>query len=760
MAIDSQLADNPEQRDSAEQDDTSSEALEQQAEQLDKLGMALSKYRSDAIEYRTNSGIENEWVGDREHYEGIDDSNRGELGSWDSKPLGQGALQDSDDTGSTVFFNITRSYCDTASSRVGDMLLPTDDKGWSIAPTPIPDSIAVSKGELPPRIRNQIESQVEPDKVEGKIAEAVDKEKQVLEEAREKAEKASKRIEDWHVECQYNAEMRKVIEESSIIGSGVLKGPIPENRKRRAYINGEMVTQDDIQPVSLQVQAANCYPDPSCGMDIQNGSYHWERDDISRKKLSDLKNQGYDPEQVDKCLKEGPFRAIKSQDVSSLGNGEQMGLSRRETGKLFEIWYFYGRLENEDLIAAGLDIGEDEDIGQIDVHVVMVNNRVLRAARNHMESGEFPYDYMVWQSRAGMPWGIGVSRQIRVPQRVINGAGRNLMDNAGMAGGPMVLINTGLAEPADGDYEIVPRKVWFVGEDAEDINDVRAAFSYVEMPMMQADLQAIIQLGMEFAEQVSGLPSLLQGQQQNQKETLGGQQMRRNDGSSVLRRIARQYDDKITTPHIRRYYDWIMIYGEDEEKGDFVIKAKGSSALVERDIQTQSITDLVQASLNPAYGLDPKKAMAEWLQSQRLPPENFEYDDEEWQGVVEQMSAPPQDSSVQIAQMKLEFDQFKLQAEQQFKAGEIQNKNEQDDIERGLKVAVKEMESQVAAMEIQAKHAGAKDINIDSIKADMAKTIMTLKAQLKVSADGTGPEVATPVVEPEGRARDDRAFQE
>ena len=31
-----------------------------------------------------------------------------------------------------------------------------------------------------------------------------------------------------------------------------------------------------------------------------------------------------------------------------------------------------------------------------------------------------------------------------------------------------------------------------------------------------------------------------------------------NNASVVLRRIARTFDDNITTPHIRRYYDWLM----------------------------------------------------------------------------------------------------------------------------------------------------------------------------------------------------------
>jgi hypothetical protein len=35
------------------------------------------------------------------------------------------------------------------------------------------------------------------------------------------------------------------------------------------------------------------------------------------------------------------------------------------------------------------------------------------------------------------------------------------------------------------------------------------------------------------------------------------------------RMVARQIDDDLTEPHIRRYYTWILMYVKEEEKGDF-----------------------------------------------------------------------------------------------------------------------------------------------------------------------------------------------
>ena len=126
------------------------------AEILDALGLELAKTRSEAIASRRASGIEEEWAEDEEYYEGIDDANRGERGTrnanWRIKPAGQAELR-AHGTGSTVFVPITRPYCDAAAARVADMLLPTDDRAWSIKPTPYPE---LSGGVLPERIKQLV----------------------------------------------------------------------------------------------------------------------------------------------------------------------------------------------------------------------------------------------------------------------------------------------------------------------------------------------------------------------------------------------------------------------------------------------------------------------------------------------------------------------------------------------------------------------------------------------------------------------------
>src|SRR3990172_9150035 len=218
---------------------------EEQAElertlRLDALGESLSKKRSEAIEGRQSSGIEQQWIEDEEFYQGIDDANRNEhSNAWRTKPPGKYHAEPQTTTRSTVFPNITRPYVDAAAARIADMLLPTDDKSFSLENTPIPDLVGIAEGEIPPDIRNQLTSvpgasEADVQKMQQVV---VDQAKKILDEAKDKAKQAEKRIEDWHVEGQWHAEVRKVIEDSSRCGSGVIKGPVPIKRKKMALVD-------------------------------------------------------------------------------------------------------------------------------------------------------------------------------------------------------------------------------------------------------------------------------------------------------------------------------------------------------------------------------------------------------------------------------------------------------------------------------------------------------------------------------------------
>jgi hypothetical protein len=777
------------------------------------LGSTLAGKRRDAVAAKSSNGIEMLWLADEEFYQGYDDANRHEFAFVTTKPSNNGGTNTEDKLpvrGSTVFPNITQPFVDAAAARVGDMLLPTDDRNFAIEATPIPDMfegldalMGKSKGlpatpqpaaapmpqqavpqsaqvglpnvpgspmpvQAQPQEPAEPEPQVRmPDGVVMALSQAKAKFDAMVTEAKRKAKKAQDYVDDWLEECQYHAELRKVIDDSAKLGSGVIKGPFPVKRVSRQWRHNiqsgvyEFITVEEIKPASRRVDPWDLFPDPSCGESIHNGSYVFERDRLTRKKLEELiGTPEYLDDQIIACLREGPARQQESDNRNLLSNAFA-------ANDQFEIWYFYGNVTVAELMAAGCDCDDMPMEKSFPAIITMVNNRPIKAALNPLDDGQFPYDVIPWKRRPGMPWGMGVARQMRTPQRIVVAATRNMMDNAGLASGPLITLRRGV-EPEDGVMEVVPLKFFVESDDATGNPAAGAPLTATVIPMLEKELMAIVQFGMKMAEDVTGLPSLLQGQQGTAPETVGGMTILNNNANSVLRRIARLFDASITEPHIRRYYTWLMEYGNDDDaKGDYQIVARGSSALVERDIQGQELTQIMSVSLNPAYGLDPKKTAEEYLRSRRFDPKNFQYSKEDLEKM--QSQPPPEDPRVTAAkimadaslkrdQQKQGADQASMQAKQNFEAQESER-------DRAFQKAMAELTAELD----QREQAGKENMSFADIKAMLAATTMKLQLQKELSYQATStdlhkhanpsPQVVTPPSEPAGRAPAGEAYQ-
>jgi hypothetical protein len=307
-------------------------------------------------------------------------------------------------------------------------------------------------------------------------------------------------------------------------------------------------------------------------------------------------------------------------------------------------------------------------------------------------------------------------------------------------------------EPEDGNYTLHGRKIWIINEDA-DIKDIKEVFGLFNIDANQNELMEIVQFGLKMAEDVTGLPLLLQGQQGEAPDTLGGMQLVSNNASTVLRRLAKLSDDMITEPHVRRYYVWIMQYGEDPEKGDYQIDARGSSALVERDLQNQAILQMGQVVTNPAFGVNPRKWFAQYARSQRLDPKDFQYTDEEQKKLDEMAQQGPTDPRIAVAEIRGQIDEklesIRSQATQQILMLEKKFEASENDKDRQLDAWVARLEQ-----------AGAKSISLDQLKARLADTAIKAKLQRNLSAQKTvTKQVMSPPSEPTGRAKPGRAFE-
>ncbi len=615
------------------------------------LERSLVEKRKLAVEHRSALGIEREWVECEDAYEGVDDANRYEerpVSARLVKPAtsdgGAIGIKSRRGTRSSVFLNITRPYADAASARVADMLSPTDERNFAILPTPIPDLVLDPQYAVDPTIHAQLISDINSQR----------------EEVDRKAQAAQRRIDDWLTECQFHAEVRKIIEDCTRLGTGVIKGPYPARRTRNAVdtLNGAVVVQrmEEIIPESRRIDPWNLFPDPSCGEDIHNGSFLFERDYLSVKQVRDLIGQpGYMADKIQQVLAEGPCRTNVSMDYRRYLDDDR-----------YEVWYFSGQLTINDFSAMcpeqGCEINDEQlASGFVNVICTMINDHIIKVNQAYLDSGDFCYDVVTWQRRVGMPWGIGIVKQINVPQRMLNGAVRNMSDNAALSSAPQIVRMRGVVDPADGVDEIVPRKVWWCDPNSS-VDDIRKAFMAIEIPTMQQELLNIAQFALQMAENVTGMPMLMQGNIGSAPDTLGGMELLNNNANSVLRRIAKMFDDFIIEPHIRRYYEWVLLYGSNDEKGDFLIDARGSSSLVDRDIQRRAILSLGAYVLNPIYGADPELWFEEALRANKIDPLRLKLSDKKKANIQQEAVMRAQAQANAVAQQQ-ENAQYQIQQE-------------------------------------------------------------------------------------------------
>ena len=709
--------------------------MERTQERLQAFGQSLSSQRDEWIRARYSYGVDKRWLEDEDQYNAKDNINKAASQMMTSVEQGYPVTtQGAKPHRSTVYIGLTRQKTNAAEARISDILLPTDDRNWGIKPTPKPTLMAMSRDTQMAGDKETGQPLLNPDT--GEPLAMRDIARAAMKTAREKSDAMQLEIEDQLVECDYNGELRKVIHNSARLGTGVIKGPIVTNRTRKAWqpykdMQGNTIHQldvvNEVTPASFSIDPRNVWPDPGCGDSIHNGKGVYEREQMTSRQVRDLAKQpGFMKEQLRKVLEEGPKKSATFQELK---DEDQRDIAR----DVYEMWSYWGEVDHDDLEAAGIKLGQKDELRAVSACVVMINSTIVKAFLNPLEGGDLPYDFYVWERVSDSVWGYGIPYLMRAQQKVLNAAWRQMMDNAGVSSGPQIIVKAGAIQPADKQWQISARKIWFA---TDEVDDVRKAFTAVEFNSHQVELSGIIKMAMELADMETGVPVIMQGEKGAAPDTVGGMQMLMNSANVVLRRLVKQFDDMVTRPHIRRYYDYNMMYNEDEEiKGDFSIDARGSSALLIRDIQNQAFLNLLAAGANPVYGvyLDTQKLFEKALQAQHIDPKEVFKSEDELEKIKEQQKNPPEapsDPAMAVAQLRGQIEMEKAKA---------QNAGDMAELQVRQSIAQQEGEIRMAEMQLtreieMLKMANTQNLTLEQIKAKLADTAMRERGKKELYA--------------------------
>lgn len=561
---------------------------------------------------------------------------------------------------SRLFVNMTRTKTHSWEARLGDLLFPTDDKNWAITSTPVPKlgrDMAKVQGKIDETL-HQVNAHIATGNVaaaaplvqqgEDLVAKRAELEA-TLTEAKERAELMETEIHDQFVESKYDIRARDAIRDMMRLGTAIMKGPVTAQQMRRRW---EQVANDatgdyglqvspDPKPEYVRVDPWAFFPDMS-SPDPDSFEFTFERHLWNRKDLrAASKRLGFIEEATKELLRQDPRGVLPpyyAQLQTITSNTNQFGLEKR-----FQVWEYHGSIQDNELELIAEATGNPDLIDHVmgnpmaELRVIMFfcQGILLKIAPHTLDSGDSLYSLVPFEPDDTSPFGFGVPYLMRDSQKAINSAWRMTMDNAALSVGPQVVIDRRAITPSDGEMSLKPRKIWYMNTSSiTKMPEGYKPFMQFKIESGQLELERIVNMARQFADDETNMPPIAYGEQGSHlTKTAQGLSMLMNSANVVFRRVVKQWDDGMTVPNLRRAYDWNMQFSKRTEiKGDFNVEARGSSVLLVRELQSQTLLNmLTQFSANPVLGPLMKVAPAfrKFVQTQMITASDIVKSDEE-----------------------------------------------------------------------------------------------------------------------------------
>ncbi len=626
---------------------------------IQNFGQELLATLRDELQER--SPIEQRWVDDMRRY----------MGKYEDQFYEDAKEQER----SQVFIGYTRSKTDAWVAQMTDMLFPADDKNYGIQPTPVP----------------QLEKILEQDPDQQSDAAVLAKEK--MDEAIARARGMESQIDDQLEECDYAGEARWMLHYAGVLGTGIVRAPVMEVRKSSTWSEVEegvwaAEISHEEKPAAKNVYPWDFVPDMSATC-IEDCQHTFEREYLNKRSLMKmLKDKNKIIDGVKKLIKTDPkeTHAVNGDVLGYVNQIRQLsGLQPTYKDNRYEIWTYHGPVPNRVLIEAGL-IDEDEDDlgehGEVQGVIQMSGNGIIIDVNlNPFDTEDNPYSVYCAEPDVTGLFGFGIPHLIKDTQDVMNSAWRAMLDNGVTTIGDQIVVNKAALEPADGKYKFSPRKIWYTknSNNATAQFEAQKAFGVFSMQSRQAEYQNVIGMAKAFMDEESGLPMISQGEQGQVTPTLGGMSMLMNAANAVRRRQVKEFDDAVTKPLVTRFYVWNMQFNpRNDIKGDMNCTARGTSALLVKEMQTAQIIEMfdrfsAHPHLAPAFdwynGLESLvKSMSLGVQAMLKPKAEYDQIIKQQQ---EDAKNQPQDPALIKAQMDVQLTQMKHEHQmqlEQFKA--------------------------------------------------------------------------------------------
>lgn len=596
-----------------------------QEQEVESLGAQL---RDQFQEFKdARKATENEWLKDLRQFNAI------------YEPDVLARLEESGSR-SKVYVGLTRTKVMAAYSRIIDLLFQHGDAYFAVQATEIPQidplqamqmrSIAqeqlVQASGLDPAMNQDLVVQ----RMKELESEFQEVEKKIADKA---AEKMTRIILDQLQDVNAEQKLKNSIMEACIFGSGAVKaGTVRIDRKKsyskqldpqtgqQAYA---LVQIEQPAPELETVSIFDLYPDPYCtSLDDCDGLFR--RHVLTRSQFKELGNlPGFDSEMVRYVLKHNK-KGNHDEETHETTRRTIAGVHEHGESNRYEVLEYWGNIDGHQLEDNGFEFDEGADLYEdYSVCVWICGDKVLKVMLNPIEGYKVPYMIFPYENSPHAFWGTGVPKMMRDSQTTMNAATRIWIDNLALSSGPMVEVNTDLLADGEDPTEIHPWRVFLrSGGDG-----ASPAVRYYQPVANANGLNQIVELFRRFADETTSLPSYTHGEQtRSLNKTATGISMLMGAANVALKSTIKNIDDFLLEPMVEALFHFNMEFGTDEEaKGDLKIVPRGSTALIQKEVQSQRLLQFLSLVSNPmdAALVDRSQLLRDIAQSMDIDPDEI-----------------------------------------------------------------------------------------------------------------------------------------
>jgi hypothetical protein len=610
---------------------------------------------------------------------------------------------------SRAFVRVTRKKTNSWKGRLESLIFPTDDRNYSVQPTPVPTLTTAAKQVVQQAMSllDQANAQSaqaaqaadanDPAAAEAAMQQAgqtADQAHKVNEQARQlaaeiteakkRAEAMQREMDDQLVECGYTAEGRDAIANLCQLGTAIMKGPLASEAMRGKWereAGGEGQEAGpfaykrtiDPKPVIKWVNPWAYFPDMTAmkkGQEEHELERHlWTKKDLRRL----VKESGFNEDSVRELIRGD----IRDRTLAEAGLGYLAQL--REIDGTTEFlknryvgWEYHGPLEAEEIVTMLHAMGDvqgaehytqtQDPLVELRVICYFCEGKLLKIAPEFpLDSQESLYSVVPFEPSDSSMFGYGIPDIMEDSQQAMNAAWRMALDNAGLSTGPQIVVDREKVTPANDEWAITPRKIWYKNKS----NTPGEAFETFDIPNKVSEIMAIVEAARHFVDDETALPVQSEGEvTDNPNVTATASNIMSLGFNVTFRSVVKAWDDGMTVPTMRRLYDWNMQHSDNEDiKGDMSVDARGTSVLLMREMQSQALSLVIgrdMVSQATALMLKPYETYRQYLQSLMISPDDVMVTKDEWEEAVKNASQGQQDPP-QVIAAKLAIEKAKLE---------------------------------------------------------------------------------------------------